>query len=85
MIKTEKVLKRIEELRQIQAEEEKNNFKNGELWNDSDDEIWRLETYGQSNPPKDFYDANGYVAGYILEDGTIFYHSGMSIYDSHQY
>jgi len=40
---------RIQELRNIQELEVKNNFKNNDLWDDCEDKIYFLKTYGQEN------------------------------------
>jgi len=76
---------RIQALRNVQAEEVRNNFLNGDLWNDCEDIIWRLENYGQEKEPTVIYNDEGYDIGYRLEDGTEVYEEGMSIYDSCQY
>jgi len=38
---------RIQELRNIQSRETECNFPNGNLWNECEDKIFNLKTYGQ--------------------------------------
>ena len=47
---------RIQELLMIQKSEVQNNFANGELWNETEDKIYFLKTYGQENKPTPIYD-----------------------------
>lgn len=74
---------RIAELRDIQKREEENNFANGELWNESEDKIYFLTTYGQENRPSPLFDEDECECGYELNDGTKVFWSGMTFENSY--
>ena len=60
---------RIAELKNIQSREVKNNFKNGNLWNECEDKINNIMQYGQESEPKFITCQYGYEIGYVLENG----------------
>ena len=63
----------IPELRELQKQEELNNFPNGDLWNQLDDICYNLIEYGQETTPKNIIE-DGIVIGYQLENGEkVFY------------
>jgi hypothetical protein len=68
---------KVSTLQEQQKEEHANGFQNGELWNDLQDKIYCLQTYGQENQPKEFKE-NGFVSGYELNNGDKVYYSGMT-------
>ena len=74
---------RIEELKNIMAEEVNNNFANGELWNNCHDAICNLESFGQENTPEELKDNDGLILGYKLENGTEVYFEGMTFENSY--
>ena len=74
---------RIQELLMIQKSEVQNNFANGELWNETEDKIYFLKTYGQENKPTPIYDENDYECGYELNDGSKVFWSGMTFENSY--
>ena len=67
--------KRIEQLRNLQAQEVENGFKNLCLWNECEDRIYLLQQYGQESAP---LFVNGLL---LLEDGRRIYLEGMSCND----
>lgn len=80
---TEKQKARIVELRLVQKQEVENNFANGDLWNEVEDKIYFLETYGQENRPTPIYDEDDCECGYELNDGTKVYWEGMTFENSY--
>jgi len=74
---------RILELLVIQMKEVENNFANGELWNQTEDKIYFLKTYGQENRPTPIYDEDDCECGYELNDGTKVFWSGMTFENSY--
>jgi hypothetical protein len=74
---------RISELIALQKYEVDNDFPNGDMWNELDDKIWRLENYGQENPLEDILNEDGWVIGQRYEDGREIYHQGMTFENSY--
>mgnify|MGYP003635764022 CR=1 FL=1 len=69
--------KRIEELETLQQGEVKNDFANGELWNECQDKLANIHMYGQEADVEPLM-IDGYVSGYILENGQVVYYEGMN-------
>lgn len=77
------VTKRISELLKIQDFELSNNFPNGDLWNECDDKIYRLQKYFTENKPINIIDENGYVIGEKYDSGIEIYFTGMTFENSY--
>tara|TARA_R100000808_G_C2053825_1_gene88180 strand:+ start:110 stop:379 length:270 start_codon:yes stop_codon:yes gene_type:complete len=60
----------IKKYRNKQQEEVKNNFTNGNLWDELEDKIYNLKKYGQENYPLQLPNN----AGYKLNNGDIVYY-----------
>lgn len=69
---------RISELRTLQQIEKEAGFPNGDLWNELDDIIWRLENYGQEEPLEDILNEEGWVVGVRYGDGREVWYEGMT-------
>jgi hypothetical protein len=72
------IQQRISELKQLQQIEANSNFINGDLWNELDDMIWRLENYGQEEPLEDILNEEGWVVGVRYKDGSEVWYEGMT-------
>ena len=72
------IQQRISELKELQQIEANSNFINGDLWNELDDMIWRLENYGQEEPLEDILNEEGWVVGVRYNDGREVWHEGMT-------
>ena len=80
---TKATFKRISELLLIQQNEVTNNFPNGDLWNECEDKIYRLQKYGTENLPEPIYNNEGIEIGAKYDSGIELYWTGMTFENSY--